>query len=601
MKKRIIALLAAALILSLTEGCDIKLFDSHDQEPRPGSAVIRETSGEVMSAKADGSPNNPADKGVILWTDYTLNTGADSWAKIELGEGRYLLAEANTCVKVLSLPDGAANKLTSVEVSGGKVWVSIERELAYGEDFIIRTEGCAMSARGTVFSVDVDEGDTGLTVYDGTVNMRAQNSDGTAIPDADGGEANYNITNGSWAMTVENGVVSDQYGGILDEEAIAPLNLGDSGGLNGAIQSLAPNLLWSSSGSGGGDSPVFTLYPGRVEMSPGAAVPLYAAPSGGVTWSSSHPDVASVDSKGTVTAGVEGDAIITATRGPQSVYCRVVVIEGSPTLLYVSDLDGGGGSGGSGGGGTGTGGDDGDTPPGGGEDAPGDSDSQSEPANPNDIPVEWIPELDIPIEEIPKQKGYNWTIRISETISQMVTLPDPPPMEVKITVKFSANKNGGQNCHGVYENTSCDIKFKAAEDYSGEVVFNLGLDMQAQSKGFDLHIMPYYYSGHPRNNVENWEERFNEMRQKNNQGYNDPGALADLMSGCGKALMTVNASGGGSVQVDKNTYSSYFGEDSTGAIAIVYIFNDGSAQVFLMMGKLSPGPFNGWIYRTPVY
>ena len=47
-----------------------------------------------------------------------------------------------------------------------------------------------------------------------------------------------------------------------------------------------------------------------------------------VSWNSSNPAVATVDSAGVVTAVEAGTAIVTATSGQYSAYCAVTVVPG---------------------------------------------------------------------------------------------------------------------------------------------------------------------------------------------------------------------------------------------------------------------------------
>ena len=69
-----------------------------------------------------------------------------------------------------------------------------------------------------------------------------------------------------------------------------------------------------------------------------------------VTWTSASPEVASVESDGTITALSAGTAVITATCGEVSTTCTVTVKAGGDITIKPGDGDGGDGGGGSGGG-----------------------------------------------------------------------------------------------------------------------------------------------------------------------------------------------------------------------------------------------------------
>jgi hypothetical protein len=74
------------------------------------------------------------------------------------------------------------------------------------------------------------------------------------------------------------------------------------------------------------------------ELYPKEKITLYVNTKGKTTWSSSNKKIATVSSKGVVTAKKPGDTIITATIGKKKYKCKVQVWSGEEVIIYENDI-----------------------------------------------------------------------------------------------------------------------------------------------------------------------------------------------------------------------------------------------------------------------
>ncbi|MDR1508820.1 MAG: FecR domain-containing protein [Synergistaceae bacterium] len=262
MKKIICAVLACGAIASLAffalrsavrptpPPAPAELAASKDMKPAPPeqpvpdtarAAVIDDFAGEVRAVQSDDE--FPAFKGLALLRSDSVGTGAESWSSLELDEGQFVMVQENSNVRIALLTDRAKNaKNTELFVSGGKVWASVSRVLADDESFEVRTPTCAMSVRGTVFSVEYASGGARLGVFSGTVEMRARDADGRPILDADGNEVAFQVSEGAAEISVEDGVVTRAERGELTSEDLAPLYALGGDGPGGMFKTLRERL-----------------------------------------------------------------------------------------------------------------------------------------------------------------------------------------------------------------------------------------------------------------------------------------------------------------------------------------------------------------------
>ncbi|MDR1873898.1 MAG: FecR domain-containing protein [Synergistaceae bacterium] len=206
------------------------------------AAVIDDFVGKVSADQEGGEM--PAFRGLALVRSDSLGTGAESWSSLELNEGQFVMVQENSSVRVARLADEA--KRAEIFVAGGKVWVSVSRALAGDETFEVRTPGCALSVRGTVFSVECASGGsvsgTRLAVYRGTVEMRAQDAEGNPILDAEGQEVAFQVSEGAAEVSVENGTVTRAERSELTSEDLAPLYASGPDGPGGLFRTLRQRL-----------------------------------------------------------------------------------------------------------------------------------------------------------------------------------------------------------------------------------------------------------------------------------------------------------------------------------------------------------------------
>ena len=112
-----------------------------------------------------------------------VTTGKDSELYLKLDSDKYMLAEANTQFDIVA--EGTKkNSKTKIELKSGSVINRIDAKLAEEESYEVSTANSTMAVRGTKFKitvyVDADGvSHTQVSVYDGTVQTRLANSDGT--------------------------------------------------------------------------------------------------------------------------------------------------------------------------------------------------------------------------------------------------------------------------------------------------------------------------------------------------------------------------------------------------------------------------------------
>ena len=134
------------------------------------AAVVDDLSGVVTAIS--GGEDMTAFKGLALLRKDSIGTGEESWTCLELNEGQFVLIEENSSVQISQLSDDAKN--VELSLSSGKIWVNLTDKLSAGESFEVKTPTCALSIRGTMFSVSCDEEGGGrIVVYNGIVNVQA--------------------------------------------------------------------------------------------------------------------------------------------------------------------------------------------------------------------------------------------------------------------------------------------------------------------------------------------------------------------------------------------------------------------------------------------
>jgi hypothetical protein len=195
------------------------------------------------------------------------------------------------------------------------------------------------------------------------------------------------------------------------------------------------------------------IFPALVELPIGASVSLHVSDASGTVrsselqWVSDNPQIVTVSPGGYITALSVGETsveVFSVRDSSQRAFCRVVVVEAGPTLLYPTDPQP-------------TPPDAPDFPPDTPPDAP--SDQPFDIAGDDEIPVEHDSDLDLPVERLPEIDEFIWTIRVHDSITQDASDPDFP-IKLVYTLDLQAVKVGGRTSRGEYEGTAT-FKFEA--------------------------------------------------------------------------------------------------------------------------------------------
>lgn len=193
------------------------------------------------------------------------------------------------------------------------------------------------------------------------------------------------------------------------------------------------------------------IFPALVELPIGASVSLHVSDASGTVrnselqWVSDNPQIVTVSPGGYITALSVGETsaeVFSVRDSSQRAFCRVVVVEAGPTLLYPTDRP--------------------PTPPDAPDfppntpDAP--PDQPPDMAGDDEIPVEHDPDLDLPVERLPEIDEFIWTIRVHDSITQDASDSDFP-IKFVYTLDLRAVKVGGRTSRGEYEG-SATLKFE---------------------------------------------------------------------------------------------------------------------------------------------
>lgn len=116
---------------------------------------------------------------------------------------------------------------------------------------------------------------------------------------------------------------------LLAAECVLVMACGGGGGGGGSTAPAVSTLSVSL--------PATTMVSGTNMQ---ASATLDGVAASGVTWTSSDRDIISVTSDGVLTASFQGNAVITATKGPLRATAIVMVTPGAPVLLRIYAGDG---------------------------------------------------------------------------------------------------------------------------------------------------------------------------------------------------------------------------------------------------------------------
>ncbi|MCD8218173.1 MAG: FecR domain-containing protein [Clostridiales bacterium] len=112
-----------------------------------------------------------------------LSTGADGWVDLSLDDDKYAIVEPSSEVE-FELEGEKDNGAIRLHLNAGAIYNEIENPIADGDSYEIETPDGVMAVRGTKFRVAIENTEDGLwrlttiSVFEGTVHIRVDNSDG---------------------------------------------------------------------------------------------------------------------------------------------------------------------------------------------------------------------------------------------------------------------------------------------------------------------------------------------------------------------------------------------------------------------------------------
>ncbi|MFZ5918612.1 MAG: FecR family protein [Chloroflexota bacterium] len=160
--------MAAGLTLLAAMGVAL-LLRAPAAEAQPATVV--EAVNQVDAHPRPKDAWQPARVGMKLFGGGQLRTGADSWASLELPEGRVRLAA--DCVFTVKESATRQGKLwTTLDLEKGRLWINLTTDQPH--EFAVQTNGAIAAVRDTRFSVAAFDGATRVSVAEGSVTLTAQ-------------------------------------------------------------------------------------------------------------------------------------------------------------------------------------------------------------------------------------------------------------------------------------------------------------------------------------------------------------------------------------------------------------------------------------------
>lgn len=125
-----------------------------------------------------------------------MQTGADGRGEFAWTDGTRWKLEPNTHLKVerAAINSWRKSEQTQFRLDAGKVFVRVVKSLAPGSSFQIETPSAVAAVRGTVWSIEVANGQTRVGVYKGFVDVNSE------------GKGSQTVRPGHEAIANDNGV-----------------------------------------------------------------------------------------------------------------------------------------------------------------------------------------------------------------------------------------------------------------------------------------------------------------------------------------------------------------------------------------------------------
>lgn len=183
LKKSIVVLVL--FIFSTLIGCSLKSDNTYVESRTLGSSgngIISENVRTISVFKIEGQGNifrneeaiSNIYEGMRIFQGDKISTGEDSQIYIEIDGNKVVKMEGNTTIEISEIRGNSKDNITNITLTKGKVINGISK-LNSGSEYNINTSNSTMGVRGTVFSAEVRDDDTGVQseaiVYSGVVEL----------------------------------------------------------------------------------------------------------------------------------------------------------------------------------------------------------------------------------------------------------------------------------------------------------------------------------------------------------------------------------------------------------------------------------------------
>ena len=167
--------------------------------------------GDVKLTPPGGGPADPAKQGAVVKVGSTITTGAGARAVLVTTRQSAVRIAENSSVVVEDLQDSEATPKVLLDLKNGSMGALIQPQAQTAMDFKIKTPSGVAAARGTFYSVAVEDGKGYVQVKEGNVAVTPNDAVQKAVPPS----GTVTKAEGEVTMTLPGG------------GALAPLKVGD--------------------------------------------------------------------------------------------------------------------------------------------------------------------------------------------------------------------------------------------------------------------------------------------------------------------------------------------------------------------------------------
>ena len=180
LKKILIIAIPIAVVVIAAIVVAVLLLGGGEQTYR--TVKVYRIDGNAQIEKAQGDQITPYEN-MLLETDDTAKTFADSRLYLQLDQDKYLMAGPEACFK-LSATGSADDSKTRIDLAYGEIVIHVTNPLSANSSFEIGTGNSTMAVRGTSFRIYTTVGQDGmiqtvLQVFEGTVSATLIHPDGS--------------------------------------------------------------------------------------------------------------------------------------------------------------------------------------------------------------------------------------------------------------------------------------------------------------------------------------------------------------------------------------------------------------------------------------